>query len=49
MPFSSALSNFRSYLIASALAFSAGGTLVMGITIAGSPAHAQDSIFDPTN
>lgn len=37
------------HFIASALAFGAIGSLAMGITFSGSPAHAQFTVFDPTN
>jgi P-type conjugative transfer protein TrbJ len=40
---------FRRYLIASALGLSAAGSLVMGITMTATPAHAQLTVFDPTN
>ncbi|TPG21019.1 P-type conjugative transfer protein TrbJ [Sphingomonas koreensis] len=40
---------FRKYLIASALGLSAAGSLVMGITMTATPAHAQLTVFDPTN
>jgi len=39
----------RKYLIASALGLSAAGSLVMGITMTATPAHAQLTVFDPTN
>jgi P-type conjugative transfer protein TrbJ len=40
---------FRKYLIASALGLSTAGSLVMGITMTATPAHAQLTVFDPTN
>ena len=40
---------FRKYLIASALGLSAAGSLVIGITMTATPAHAQLTVFDPTN
>jgi P-type conjugative transfer protein TrbJ len=40
---------FRNYLIASTLGLSAAGSLVMGITMTATPAHAQLTVFDPTN
>lgn len=39
----------RKYLVASAIGLGAGGSLVMGITMTVTPAHAQLTVFDPTN
>jgi P-type conjugative transfer protein TrbJ len=39
----------RTHLITSALAIGTIGSLVMSVTLSGSPAHAQFTVFDPTN
>jgi len=39
----------RKYLIASALGLGATGALVMGVTVPSTPAHAQFTVFDPSN
>ena len=39
----------RKYLIASALALGAAGSLVIGIALTATPAEAQLKVFDPTN
>ena len=44
-----ALSHTRKNLIASVLALGTMGSLVMAIAVPGSPAHAQLTVFDPTN
>src|SRR4051794_10942840 len=40
---------FRKHLTASALGLGAAGSLVIGITTTATPAHAQLTVFDPTN
>src|SRR3546814_15675516 len=40
---------FRKFLIASALGLGATGALVMGVTVPSTPAHAQFTVFDPSN
>lgn len=40
---------FRKYLIASALGLGAVGSLVMGVSVPSTPAHAQLTVFDPGN
>lgn len=42
-------SRSRKYLIASALGLGAVGSLVMGISVPSTPAHAQLTVFDPGN
>ena len=39
----------RKYLIASALGLGAVGSLVIGICVPSTPAHAQLKVFDPGN
>jgi len=39
----------RKHLIASALGLGAAGSLVMGIAMTATSAHAQLTVFDPTN
>jgi P-type conjugative transfer protein TrbJ len=39
----------RKYLIAGALGVGAAGALVMAVSVPGTPAHAQLTVFDPTN
>src|SRR3546814_3630178 len=39
----------RKFLIASALAIGAAGSAVIGLSLAGAPAHAQITVFDPSN
>lgn len=39
----------RKYLIASALALAAAGSAVIGLSLPGAPAHAQITVFDPSN
>jgi len=39
----------RAHLIASALAIGTVGSLVMSVTLSSAPAHAQFTVFDPTN
>lgn len=43
------LSRSRKYLIASALGLGAVGSLIMGISVPSTPAHAQLTVFDPGN
>ncbi len=40
---------FRKYLIASALGLGAVGSLIMGVSVPSTPAHAQLTVFDPGN
>ncbi|WP_414899721.1 P-type conjugative transfer protein TrbJ [Sphingomonas flavalba] len=42
-------SRSRKYLIASALGLSAVGSLIMGLSVPSTPAHAQITVFDPGN
>lgn len=46
---SSVRSNVRKNLVTSALALGAIGSLAIGGNLAGSPAHAQFTVFDPAN
>ncbi|WP_342776922.1 hypothetical protein [Hankyongella ginsenosidimutans] len=39
----------RKYLVASALGLGGAGSLVMGIVMTATPAHAQITVFDPGN
>lgn len=39
----------RKYLIASALGLGAVGSLIMGVSVPTTPAHAQLTVFDPNN
>jgi P-type conjugative transfer protein TrbJ len=39
----------RKYLIASALGLGTAGSLAMGLTMTSTPAHAQLTVFDPSN
>lgn len=39
----------RKYLIASALGLSAAGSLAIGLSLTTTPAHAQLTVFDPSN
>ena len=49
MPQIFASSRARKYLITSALALGAAGSLIMGLATSCSPAHAQITVFDPGN
>ena len=40
---------FRKYLAASALGLGAVGSLIMGVSVPSTPAHAQLTVFDPGN
>lgn len=42
-------SPIRKYLIAGALGVGAAGSLVMGLSVTVTPAHAQFTVFDPSN
>ena len=39
----------RKYLIASAITLSAGGAAVVSVVMTSTPAHAQWTVFDPSN
>lgn len=41
--------SLKKYLIASALGLGATGSLVMGVSMTSTPAHAQLTVFDPSN